>query len=822
MGKISEFRILDLFAGAGGFSYGMHLNEHFKTVVATDFNEKALDTFKRNMPDTEVILGDISNEDVKKEIIDKSIKSNVNMIIGGPSCQGFSMKGLKLGLEDKRNYLFVEFLKIVEELEPEVFVIENVKSIMSSANGWFREKIIANVGELGYHINCGVLNAKEFGVPQRRERAIFICSKNKNVTLPIGNVNIVTVRDAISDLAYIESGEGKFEQAYTTYATSEYQKYMRANSKKLFNHIASNHKPIALQKLKLIPPECGKEYLPLEMRGKQQFKGTWGRLKWDYVSPTIDTRFDACSNGTNSHPFLHRAITPREAARIQSFPDDFIFYGSKVYIRSQIGNAVPPLLAKAIADNIWNSYLSDDITYKEFNELSDNYEKELDSTFKKKNGIFYTDLSLVKTIIDFLNIPKDSRIIDPNCGTGSFLYDLKQRGYTKLFGCDFDNLTVKKCIEFTKLDTISCIDTIGNSGDKILNDMQQEKFDYIIGNPPYAPLTGDKIIDASSKFVSKVKSAGNNLFIGAIYRMFELVKKDGFVTIVIPKNMLHISSYRLMRDEFLKSKRLISVVELGIHFKTVRGEQIVLTFQNCFKKNNKIKFYIHKKGTFLFMSEVYQDYYNDEILSFTDNKEICIFNKLKNMYPKLEEVCVKRIRRGRDKSEFALRGKQIRKFGFKDITLPKNGVQIFIQNIFSAESGMIASYAGELVCGETVTIVELNNKRMAKYILGLLNSRLCNYFLIRFKFNNSRLTIHTDAKYLNDIPIVIDEKYLDMIVDKVIKLEIVDYMGDLWFKLNEELNDLVYRAYKINPNDRKYIELEMRKISAAKWYRNQE
>ena len=107
-----------------------------------------------------------------------------------------------------------------------------------------------------------------------------------------------------------------------------------------------------IEKLKLIPPEQGKEYLPEEMHGNQKFKTTWGRLKWDAVSPTIDTRFDASSNGTNNHPYLNRAITPREAARIQSFDDSFVFYGSKVYVRKQIGNAVPPLLAKAIADRI--------------------------------------------------------------------------------------------------------------------------------------------------------------------------------------------------------------------------------------------------------------------------------------------------------------------------------------------------------------------------------------------------------------------------------------------------------------------------------------
>ena len=182
----------------------------------------------------------------------------------------------------------------------------------------------------------------------------FICSKKGAIDLPKPTVKVpVTVRDAISDLSYLNAHEGAFEQDYTTEPQSDYQVMMRKASCHLFNHKASNHKEVAVRKLMMIPPECGKEHLPKELIGRQQFSGTWGRLKWDNVAPTIDTRFDAASNGTNNHPFLHRAITPREAARIQSFDDRFVFVGSKYYIRQQIGNAVPPLMAKAIADKIY-------------------------------------------------------------------------------------------------------------------------------------------------------------------------------------------------------------------------------------------------------------------------------------------------------------------------------------------------------------------------------------------------------------------------------------------------------------------------------------
>lgn len=353
----TEFRVLDLFCGAGGLSWGLHKNPFFKTVVALDFDEKAANTFKKNMPETEVVIGDITDPAVKEHIINLAKEYNVNMIVGGPPCQGYSMKGKKLGLKDQRNFLFREYLSLVERIQPDVFVIENVKGLLLASNGWFKDQIVQTIRDIGYEVRFGVLNAADFGVPQSRERTIFICSRHCAITLPQPTVIKRTiVRDAISDLSYLESGEGNFEQEYAISPASEYQVLLRTGSKKLYNHKASNHKPIAIEKLKLIPPEQGKEFLPEKMQGKQKFKTTWGRLKWNDLSPTIDTRFDASSNGMNNHPYLNRAITPREAARIQSFDDCFIFYGSKVYIRKQIGNAVPPLLAKAIADRIAQSF----------------------------------------------------------------------------------------------------------------------------------------------------------------------------------------------------------------------------------------------------------------------------------------------------------------------------------------------------------------------------------------------------------------------------------------------------------------------------------
>lgn len=365
-----NFSILDLFCGAGGFSCGFDSLENFRTVIGVDFDKKVLETFEKNISGSITIHGDLTDEKTKRQIISKAKELNVNMIIGGPPCQGFSLKGKNLGLDDPRNFLFKEYVSLVEQINPEVFVIENVKNLINACDGYFIKQILSEFYKLGYIVNYGVLNAAHYGVPQHRERAIIIGSKSKSISLPMPTEMRTTVDDAISDLSYLESGEGAFVAEYKNKPRSEYQAMLRAGSDKLYNHKATSHSKIALDKLAMIPPEGDKTALPKELHGKQKFSTTWARLIWNAQSPTIDTRFDTPSNGRNSHPYLNRAITPREAARIQSFPDRYVFYGNKCSVCKQIGNAVPPLLARAIGQEIVNSYKSVSIN-------KDNYQLHL-------------------------------------------------------------------------------------------------------------------------------------------------------------------------------------------------------------------------------------------------------------------------------------------------------------------------------------------------------------------------------------------------------------------------------------------------------------
>ena len=174
-----KFRVLDLFCGAGGFSAGLEQVKNFSTEVGLDFDKYAIETFSKNFPNAISICGDILDQDTKNQVIDSCRKRKVNMIVGGPPCQGFSLKGKNLGLDDSRNFLFKEYLNIVKELQPEVFIIENVKNILNSSSHYFRDEILKEIKNLGYIVNYGVVNAKNYGVPQNRERAIFIASKTK-------------------------------------------------------------------------------------------------------------------------------------------------------------------------------------------------------------------------------------------------------------------------------------------------------------------------------------------------------------------------------------------------------------------------------------------------------------------------------------------------------------------------------------------------------------------------------------------------------------------------------------------------------------------
>jgi len=349
-------RIIDLFAGVGGLSLGFE-KAGFDVVLANEYDSSIADAYLKNRRNVKMIVEDIRKLPI--EDIFSAYVNNVSVVVGGPPCQGFSQKGQRKSISDNRNFLFKYFYQVVDYIKPQYFLMENVPNLLTSENGFFYGEIHKLFNALGYSISAETLNASGFGFPQNRKRAFILGKKGlTKLALPKPSSETVTIWNAIGDIAFLDSGEGSDAQPYRNASQSEYQDLLRDNQAVLYNHVSTRHSPIALQRMKMIPPGGGKECLPEEHHTKSIYSGTWARMNKDDISVTITTRFDTPSSGKFTHPYLHRAITVREAARIQSFPDSFRFYGSKGSQMKQVGNAVPPLLAKAIADTIHQDLVS--------------------------------------------------------------------------------------------------------------------------------------------------------------------------------------------------------------------------------------------------------------------------------------------------------------------------------------------------------------------------------------------------------------------------------------------------------------------------------
>lgn len=339
--------ILDLFAGVGGMSLGFE-KAGFNVVVANEFDKEIAYSYQQNHPKTKMIHGDITKLNLEEEF--GTLIGQVDVIIGGPPCQGYSQKGSRKTINDERNFLFKYFVDVVKLVSPKYFVMENVPNLLTAEKGYFKRELIDLFEKIGYTLSMDVIDASVLGVPQKRKRAIIIGKKGpQEVKINLSGKNEVTIWDAISDLAFLNSGEGAEKQNYLLPPESSYQEEMRSEMDKLYNHKATKHSKIALERLELIPENSGKENLPKEHLTKSIYSGTWERMRKDEQAVTITTRFDTPSSGKFTHPFLNRAITVREAARLQSFPDNFIFYGTKSSQMKQVGNAVPPKVAESIA-----------------------------------------------------------------------------------------------------------------------------------------------------------------------------------------------------------------------------------------------------------------------------------------------------------------------------------------------------------------------------------------------------------------------------------------------------------------------------------------
>lgn len=367
----NKYKVVDLCCGAGGLSKGLEMTGEFEIVLGVDIHTSSLETFKLNHPNTNTILGDIRKITVE-QYLEATAFTKIHLVAAGIPCQGFSISNKKRTRDDERNFLFKEVIKCVNVLLPDVVLIENVSGMQSLGDGIFVKYIHSALSEAGngYNVKHFIFNAADYGVPQIRKRLVFIAVKNDYGKLsfqppePTHGLNCLrpytTVWDAISDLPMIEAGE--IATIYESEPLCEYQKLMRnGNTKKLYNHVAPNHPISTIKRIANTKPGD-----PMYERYKQRI-----RLSWDIQSPTqlaggIRPQFQF------GHPEKARGLTVRERARIQSFPDDYIFVGGTVQERIQTGNAVPPLLAKVIGHQIaklLKNYYENDYTSCKLKEI---------------------------------------------------------------------------------------------------------------------------------------------------------------------------------------------------------------------------------------------------------------------------------------------------------------------------------------------------------------------------------------------------------------------------------------------------------------------
>jgi DNA (cytosine-5)-methyltransferase 1 len=358
---MKQLTVIDLFSGCGGLSHGLS-KAGFKILLGVDNWKDSLDTFLYNHPGSKVLVEDTSI--LSKKHIEETIgKQKIDLIVGGPPCQGFSLSGPRK-FYDKRNRLYLDFLRIVKEVKPKAFLIENVPGLANLFGGQVKERIIEEFSKLGYKVNAKILNTSDYGVPQNRRRIVFVGLKSgkmfefpepthsdgkRNGTLPLFR-NLrkkITVEEAIGDLPILAGEFGSELAKYHTKPSSDFQTLMRSGSKHLYNHVASNHNPRTVEIIGMVPEGGNYKMLPEHLRSTRNFHVAWTRLHRNKPSPTIDT-----GHRHHFHPVANRVPTVRESARIQSFPDTFIFKGSKTSQYKQVGNAVPPLLAEALGKKL--------------------------------------------------------------------------------------------------------------------------------------------------------------------------------------------------------------------------------------------------------------------------------------------------------------------------------------------------------------------------------------------------------------------------------------------------------------------------------------
>lgn len=348
---MGKYKMVDLFAGVGGLSYGFSKLPEFEIIMANEIETDISKAYSLNHPGVNMINCDIS--ELTEEVIREAIGDNIiDVVIGGPPCQSYSTLG-KRQMDDRAN-LFIQYKRVLSIIKPRAFVFENVTGILSMDKGNLFKNVQKEFEELGYQLKYKVLNAVEYGVPQQRERVILVgFLKENNYEYPTpthgdGLLPYVTLKDAIGDLPVI--GSGQTNNVYSSDADNAFLEFVRKKgTTELKEHSAPKNGEHLIRIMQALKEGQSKDDLPEEIRPKSGYGNTYAKLWWEKPSTTITRNFACPSSSRCIHPRDSRAMSIREGARLQSFPDDYQFYGADGMKRLEIGNAVPPLLSVAIA-----------------------------------------------------------------------------------------------------------------------------------------------------------------------------------------------------------------------------------------------------------------------------------------------------------------------------------------------------------------------------------------------------------------------------------------------------------------------------------------
>jgi DNA (cytosine-5)-methyltransferase 1 len=353
-----KFTAIDLFSGCGGFSYGFQ-QAGFHVLLGVDNSEVALKTFKHNHQNSKVLSLDLHAEKAIATIADSVKEYDIDVIIAGPPCQGFSLTGTR-NEHDERNTLFNAVFRLAEKINPKAIIIENVPGLLRLYDGKAKKEIINKCHEMGYTCNLKLLFAPDYGVPQIRKRVFFVALKKDlgefEFPAPFHNeTNYVTTAEAIGDLPNLEKDLGSIKMKYDKPTFSKYQKIMRNGNKVIFNHEGTKHTDHVINVISQVPEGGNHKDLPPGVGDSRKFNEAWTRYHSNKPSKTIDT-----GHRNHFHYKWNRVPTVRENARLQSFPDEFIFLGNKTEQNRQVGNAVPPILGNVLATKLIN-YLENEV-----------------------------------------------------------------------------------------------------------------------------------------------------------------------------------------------------------------------------------------------------------------------------------------------------------------------------------------------------------------------------------------------------------------------------------------------------------------------------